>query len=82
MPGACFVTSGSGGPGRALIGRLCRQQGRALDMLVGIYAAEIAHTAVRVNLFNPGPIAPPCANEAFPGENREAQRHRRRMLRH
>ena len=26
----------------------------ALDMLVGIYAAEVAHTTVRVNLFNPG----------------------------
>ena len=26
----------------------------ALDMLVGIYAAECAHTNVRVNLYNPG----------------------------
>src|SRR5438874_346825 len=28
----------------------------ALDMLVGTYAAEVAHTAVRVNLYNPGPM--------------------------
>jgi NAD(P)-dependent dehydrogenase (short-subunit alcohol dehydrogenase family) len=41
----------------------------ALDMLVGIYAAEIAHTAVRVNLFNPGPIRTFMRREAFPGED-------------
>ena len=28
----------------------------ALDMLVGVYAAEVAHTQVRVNLYNPGPM--------------------------
>lgn len=44
----------------------------ALDMLVGIYAAEVAHTAVRVNLFNPGPMRTFMRREAFPGEN-EAQ---------
>jgi NAD(P)-dependent dehydrogenase (short-subunit alcohol dehydrogenase family) len=41
----------------------------ALDMLVGIYAAEVAHTAVRVNLFNPGPIRTVMRREAFPGED-------------
>lgn len=40
----------------------------ALDMLVSVYAAEIAHTAVRVNLFNPGPIRTSMRSEAFPGE--------------
>lgn len=44
----------------------------ALDMLVGVYAAEVAHTAVRVNLFNPGPMRTFMRREAFPGEN-EAQ---------
>ena len=44
----------------------------ALDMLVGIYAAEVAHTQVRVNLFNPGPMRTFMRREAFPGEN-EAQ---------
>src|SRR6185503_480880 len=28
----------------------------ALDTMVGTYAAEVAHTAVRVNLYNPGPM--------------------------
>jgi NAD(P)-dependent dehydrogenase (short-subunit alcohol dehydrogenase family) len=41
----------------------------ALDMLVGIYAAEIAHTSVRVNLFNPGPMRTNLRREAFPGED-------------
>ena len=41
----------------------------ALDMLVGIYAAEVAHTNVRVNLFNPGPIRTFMRREAFPGED-------------
>jgi NAD(P)-dependent dehydrogenase (short-subunit alcohol dehydrogenase family) len=41
----------------------------ALDMLVGIYAAEVAHTSVRVNLFNPGPIRTSMRREAFPGED-------------
>ncbi len=44
----------------------------ALDMLVGTYAAEVAHTQVRVNLFNPGPMRTFMRREAFPGEN-EAQ---------
>jgi NAD(P)-dependent dehydrogenase (short-subunit alcohol dehydrogenase family) len=40
----------------------------ALDMLVGVYAAEVAHTQVRVNLFNPGPIR--TAAPGLPGEDR------------
>lgn len=44
----------------------------ALDMLVGVYAAEVAHTQVRVNLFNPGPMRTFMRREAFPGES-EAQ---------
>ena len=41
----------------------------ALDMLVGVYAAECAHTTVRVNLYNPGPTRTGMRKEAFPGEN-------------
>jgi len=41
----------------------------ALDMLVGIYAAEVAHTNVRVNLFDPGPMRTGLRAQAFPGEN-------------
>jgi NAD(P)-dependent dehydrogenase (short-subunit alcohol dehydrogenase family) len=45
----------------------------ALDMLVGVYAAEVAHTQVRVNLFNPGPIRTAMRGQAFPGEDPAAQ---------
>jgi NAD(P)-dependent dehydrogenase (short-subunit alcohol dehydrogenase family) len=41
----------------------------ALDMLVGVYAAESAHTQVRVNLYNPGPMPTFMRREAFPGED-------------
>ena len=40
----------------------------ALDMLAGVYAAEVAHTKVRVNLYNPGPTRTGMRKEAFPGE--------------
>ncbi len=43
----------------------------ALDMLAGVYAAEVAHTSVRVNLFNPGPMRTGMRKEAFPGEDPE-----------
>lgn len=43
----------------------------ALDMLVSTYAAECAHTSVRVNLFNPGPTRTAMRKDAFPGENPE-----------
>jgi len=43
----------------------------ALDMLVGTYAAECAHTSVRVNLYNPGPTRTGMRKQAFPGENPE-----------
>jgi len=45
----------------------------ALDMLVGVWAAEMAHTPVRVNLFNPGPIRTGMRRQAFPGENEASQ---------
>ena len=45
----------------------------ALDMLVGTYAAEVAHTAVRVNLYNPGPMRTAMRAQAFPGEPVEQQ---------
>lgn len=43
----------------------------ALDMLVGIYAAEVGHTAIRVNLYNPGPTRTRMRTDAFPGEDPE-----------
>ncbi|MDP1837664.1 MAG: SDR family NAD(P)-dependent oxidoreductase [Reyranella sp.] len=41
----------------------------ALDMMVGVYAAEIAHTNVRANLYNPGPMPTALRSQAFPGED-------------
>jgi NAD(P)-dependent dehydrogenase (short-subunit alcohol dehydrogenase family) len=43
----------------------------ALDMMVATYAAECAHTSVRVNLYNPGPTRTGMRKEAFPGEDPE-----------
>jgi NAD(P)-dependent dehydrogenase (short-subunit alcohol dehydrogenase family) len=43
----------------------------ALEALVRIYAAEIAHTPVKVNLINPGPTRTRMRADAFPGENPE-----------
>jgi NAD(P)-dependent dehydrogenase (short-subunit alcohol dehydrogenase family) len=43
----------------------------ALDMMVNTYAAECAHTKVRVNLYNPGPTRTGMRKQAFPGENPE-----------
>lgn len=68
---AIFVTSGAS---RRIIpywGAYATSKA-ALDMMVGIYAAEVAHTPVKVNLFNPGPMRTFMRREAFPGED-EAQ---------
>jgi NAD(P)-dependent dehydrogenase (short-subunit alcohol dehydrogenase family) len=45
----------------------------ALEVLAGTYAAEVAHTAVRVNLYNPGPMRTIMRQQAFPGEPIEQQ---------
>ena len=68
---AIFVTSGAS---RRIIpywGAYATSKA-ALDMMVGIYATEVAHTQVKVNLFNPGPMRTFMRREAFPGED-EAQ---------
>lgn len=68
---AIFVTSGAS---RRIIpywGAYATSKA-ALDMMIGIYAAEVAHTPVKVNLFNPGPMRTFMRREAFPGED-EAQ---------
>jgi NAD(P)-dependent dehydrogenase (short-subunit alcohol dehydrogenase family) len=41
----------------------------ALESMVRIYAAEMAHTKVRANLINPGPMRTKLRVEAFPGED-------------
>jgi NAD(P)-dependent dehydrogenase (short-subunit alcohol dehydrogenase family) len=65
---AIFVTSGASRRPIAYWGAYAASKS-ALDMLVGIYAAEVAHTNVRVNLFNPGPTRTSMRREAFPGED-------------
>jgi NAD(P)-dependent dehydrogenase (short-subunit alcohol dehydrogenase family) len=67
---AIFVTSGVG---RRVIPywSAYATSKAALDMLVATYAAECAHTKVRVNLFNPGPTRTAMRKQAFPGENPE-----------
>ena len=50
----------------------------ALDMMVGVYAAEIAHTNVRVNLYNPGPMRTGMRMRSLPRRgSRDAGRRRK-----
>lgn len=44
----------------------------ALDMMVGIYAAEVETTNLRVNLINPGATRTRMRAQAFPGEAPES----------
>ncbi len=41
----------------------------ALEAMVRIYAEEIAHTNVRANLINPGPMRTKLRAQAYPGED-------------
>jgi NAD(P)-dependent dehydrogenase (short-subunit alcohol dehydrogenase family) len=65
---AIFVTSGIARRPVAYWGAYAASKA-ALDMLVGIYAAEVAHTNLRVNLFNPGAMRTRMRRDAFPGED-------------
>jgi len=65
---AIFITSGASRQIIPYWGAYATSKA-ALDMLVGIYAAECAHTKVRVNLYNPGPTRTGMRKEAFPGED-------------
>ena len=65
---AIFITSGASRRILPYWGAYATSKA-ALDMLVGVYAAECAHTKVRVNLYNPGPTRTGMRKEAFPGED-------------
>ncbi|MCW5747486.1 MAG: SDR family NAD(P)-dependent oxidoreductase [Alphaproteobacteria bacterium] len=67
---AIFVTSGITRHAPPYWGAYAASKS-ALETLVRIYAAEVAHTAVRVNLINPGPTRTRLRADAFPGENPE-----------
>jgi NAD(P)-dependent dehydrogenase (short-subunit alcohol dehydrogenase family) len=67
---AIFVTSGAARGPRAYWGSYAVTKA-ALEMLVGIYAAETARSSVRVNLVNPGRVRTGMRAKAYPGENPE-----------
>jgi len=63
---AVFVTSGLATLARPYFGAYAASKA-ALDMLVRTYAAEVASTRVRANLFNPGRTRTHMMAIAFPG---------------
>jgi NAD(P)-dependent dehydrogenase (short-subunit alcohol dehydrogenase family) len=65
---AIFVTSAIGRDSLAYWGPYAVSK-TGLDMLVRIYAAEIAKTRVRANLIDPGPLRTRLRARAFPGED-------------
>ncbi|MFZ3236007.1 MAG: SDR family NAD(P)-dependent oxidoreductase [Stellaceae bacterium] len=65
---AIFVTSGIGRDTLAYWGPYAVSK-TGLEMLVKIYAAEIAKTRVRANLVDPGPLRTRLRARAFPGED-------------
>jgi NAD(P)-dependent dehydrogenase (short-subunit alcohol dehydrogenase family) len=65
---AIFVSSGAATAPRAYWGPYAASKA-GLEALVKVYADEIANTAVRVNLINPGPTRTGMRAKAFPGED-------------
>src|SRR5438270_5211853 len=63
-----FVSSGIAARPRAYWGSYAVSKA-ALEALARTYAAETVSTAVRVNLFNPGPTRTRMRAQAFPGED-------------
>jgi NAD(P)-dependent dehydrogenase (short-subunit alcohol dehydrogenase family) len=67
---AVFVTDRAAGPGRAYWGAYAASKA-ALEALALAYAAELRITPVKVNLFDPGPMATRLRARAYPGERPE-----------
>ncbi|MBR1205905.1 MULTISPECIES: SDR family NAD(P)-dependent oxidoreductase [unclassified Bradyrhizobium] len=65
---AVFVTSGVAHKANAYLGPYAASKA-ALDALVRSWANETANTALRVNLFSPGPIRTRMRAQVFPGED-------------
>jgi NAD(P)-dependent dehydrogenase (short-subunit alcohol dehydrogenase family) len=65
---AVFVSSGAATKARAYWGPYGASKA-ALDHLVKTWAAELAITPVKVNAFNPGPVATRMRAAAMPGED-------------
>lgn len=68
---AIFVTSGVARDARMYWGPYAASKA-ALEQMVRAYAAEIAHTRMRVNLLDPGRVRTRLRAEAFPGEDPNA----------
>jgi NAD(P)-dependent dehydrogenase (short-subunit alcohol dehydrogenase family) len=67
-----FVTDRSVLPGLAFWGAYAASKA-GLEALALAYAAEMRITPVRVNLYDPGPMATRLRSRAFPGERPGAQ---------
>ena len=67
---AIFVTTGAAAKAFAYWGAYATSKA-ALEMTVKTYAAEVAKTAVKVNLIDPGILRTRMRETAFPGENAE-----------
>jgi NAD(P)-dependent dehydrogenase (short-subunit alcohol dehydrogenase family) len=67
---AMFVTSTVGHAVRAYWATYAVSKA-ALEMMVGIYAAELQKTNLRVNLINPGAVRTRMRAKAYPGEDPE-----------
>lgn len=65
---AIFVTSAAAARPRAYWGAYAVSKA-ALEMLVRIYAAEVARSPVRVNLLDPGAVRTAMRAAAYPGED-------------
>jgi NAD(P)-dependent dehydrogenase (short-subunit alcohol dehydrogenase family) len=65
---AVFVTSGAASKATAYLGPYAVSKA-ALQTLARVWAYETASTALRVNLFNPGPIRTRMRATVFPGED-------------
>ena len=64
---AVFVTCGHGLDGAPYWGAFAAPRAAA-EVLVRAYAAEVRKSALKVNLFDPGPLATKLRREAYPGE--------------
>ena len=67
---AVFVSSGAASGKNAYWGPYAVSKA-GLEALVKTYAHEVASTAIKVNILNPGPVRTTMRQRAFPGENPE-----------
>ena len=67
-PRAVFVSSGAASGKNAYWGPYAVSKA-GLEALVKTYAHEVASTAIKVNLLNPGPVRTTMRQRAYPGEN-------------